>query len=163
MRPIKTIAAAAAAAPKPLMVSPPRSQWHSLVSYLFSGLSAMLALIAFALLILACSYRAVSARFDNNNDGGGGDDSEDDSNNQVKVYNDKILVIMAGELTPTFLATPVFSKASNFGDQNGDSKRDMQGSTENDEKMKQEMDDGHHQLPTITHNHDRQQPTQHQN
>ncbi|KAE8664302.1 Protein GLUTAMINE DUMPER 1 [Hibiscus syriacus] len=130
MRPIK---AKAVASPKPLMISTPRSQWHSPVPYLFGGLSAMLALIAFALLILACSYRAVSARLGNNNGGGGGDDTEDDSNNQVKVYEDQILVMMAGELTPTFLATPVFSKASIFGDQNGDSK-DMQGSAENDDE-----------------------------
>ncbi|KAL2489898.1 Protein GLUTAMINE DUMPER 2 [Forsythia ovata] len=37
-----------------------RSPWHSPVPYLFGGLAAMLGLIAFALLILACSYWKLS-------------------------------------------------------------------------------------------------------
>nr|GFA24245.1 protein glutamine dumper 2-like [Tanacetum cinerariifolium] len=37
-----------------------RSPWHSPVPYLFGGLAAMLGLIAFALLILACSYWKIS-------------------------------------------------------------------------------------------------------
>ncbi|RLN04365.1 protein GLUTAMINE DUMPER 3-like [Panicum miliaceum] len=36
------------------------SAWHSPVPYLFGGLAAMLGLIAFALLILACSYWKLS-------------------------------------------------------------------------------------------------------
>ncbi|KAE8710356.1 Protein GLUTAMINE DUMPER 1 [Hibiscus syriacus] len=36
------------------------SPWHSPVPYLFGGLAAMLGLIAFALLILACSYWKLS-------------------------------------------------------------------------------------------------------
>ncbi|CAI9775666.1 unnamed protein product [Fraxinus pennsylvanica] len=37
-----------------------RSPWHSPVPYLFGGLAVMLGLIAFALLILACSYWKLS-------------------------------------------------------------------------------------------------------
>ncbi|KAL6567841.1 hypothetical protein OROGR_001509 [Orobanche gracilis] len=44
----------------PPQVSVQRSQWHSPVPYLFGGLAAMLGLIAFALLILACSYWKLS-------------------------------------------------------------------------------------------------------
>ncbi|KAL4197360.1 hypothetical protein AMTRI_Chr04g187940 [Amborella trichopoda] len=36
------------------------SPWHSPVPYLFGGLAAMLGLIAFALLILACSFWKLS-------------------------------------------------------------------------------------------------------
>ncbi|EMS45822.1 hypothetical protein TRIUR3_28536 [Triticum urartu] len=38
----------------------PHSPWQSPVPYLFGGLAAMLGLIAFALLILACSYWKLS-------------------------------------------------------------------------------------------------------
>ncbi|MQL67947.1 hypothetical protein Taro_000221, partial [Colocasia esculenta] len=37
-----------------------RSPWHTLVPYLFGGLDAILGLIAFALLLLACSYWKLS-------------------------------------------------------------------------------------------------------
>ncbi|KAK8509376.1 hypothetical protein V6N13_062427 [Hibiscus sabdariffa] len=92
------------------------SPWHSPVPYLFGGLASMLALIALALFILACSYR----RLHNNNGGGANQrdvespENEDHSisNKQVKVYEEKILVIMAGEVKPTFLATPVLSSHS---------------------------------------------------
>lgn len=88
----------------------------------------MLGLIAFALLILACSYWRLSGRLDGNNNGEGGDDAERDVESgenkegdfrQVKVFEEKVLVIMAGEEMPTFLATPVSTKASSFGDKNG--------------------------------------------
>ena len=41
------------------------STWHSPVPYLFGGLAAMLGLIAFALLILACSYWKLSGQLQN--------------------------------------------------------------------------------------------------
>ncbi|KAL4199848.1 hypothetical protein AMTRI_Chr03g146860 [Amborella trichopoda] len=40
------------------------SPWHSLVPYLFGGLPAILGLIAFALVILACSYWKLSRYFE---------------------------------------------------------------------------------------------------
>ncbi|KAB2024979.1 hypothetical protein ERO13_D06G106200v2 [Gossypium hirsutum] len=138
-------------APKPLMAQP-RSPWHSPVPYLFGGLAAMLGLIAFALFILACSYRRTP-----NNDGGEETDVESsDSVKEVKVYEEKILVIMAGELKPTFLATPVSNKAPSFGDKNGGFVGE-QGSEKggSGEKVKPNMssDDNHQRLPTtITEN-----------
>ncbi|XP_010541547.1 PREDICTED: protein GLUTAMINE DUMPER 5-like [Tarenaya hassleriana] len=75
------------------------------VPYLFGGLAAMLGLIAFALLLLACSSWKLSDR----RRGRGGDgDRLRDSGDKVsgKVYDEEILVIMAGEEKPTFLATP---------------------------------------------------------
>lgn len=69
--------------------------WHSPVPYLFSGLAAMLGLIAFALLTLACSYWKPSA----------GEEAEVET--AAAVFEDKRLVIMAGQNEPTFLATPM--------------------------------------------------------
>ncbi|KAM6579556.1 hypothetical protein CsatA_003330 [Cannabis sativa] len=104
----------------------PRSPWHSPVPYLFGGLAAMLGLIAFALLILACSYWKLSGYLDgddsNNNDdnrdleAGDGADEKSRPVTAPPVFEEKILVIMAGQVKPTFLATPVSSRSSSFGD-----------------------------------------------
>ncbi|KDP43799.1 hypothetical protein JCGZ_23007 [Jatropha curcas] len=104
-----------------------RSPWHSPVPYLFGGLAAMLGLIAFALLILACSYWKLSGYLENGVEEGERDleagqgqntsskngESEKQSNT---AFEEKILVIMAGQLKPTFLATPMSSRSSSFGD-----------------------------------------------
>ncbi|KZV31686.1 protein GLUTAMINE DUMPER 1-like [Dorcoceras hygrometricum] len=108
--------------------SPPatiqHSPWHSPVPYLFGGLAAMLGLIAFALLILACSYWKLSGHEDNGEGDGGatekGESSSDDK--ALHVFEEKYLVIMAGDVKPTYLATPMSSKTSSFNDdqkQNG--------------------------------------------
>ncbi|XP_020237899.1 protein GLUTAMINE DUMPER 5 [Cajanus cajan] len=93
--------------------SPARSTWHSPVPYLFGGLAAMLGLIAFALLILACSYWKLSGHLQNEEssdrdlENGGGEKQSDSAHTEsVKPYEEKILVIMAGDDKPTFLATP---------------------------------------------------------
>ncbi|KAJ7958457.1 Protein GLUTAMINE DUMPER like [Quillaja saponaria] len=100
-----------------------RSPWHSPVPYLFGGLAAMLGLIAFALLILACSYWKLSGQLENREGGerdleNGNNEKEGDSANKgsVKVYEEKFLVIMAGDEKPTFLATPVTAKAFYLGE-----------------------------------------------
>ncbi|KAI3524240.1 hypothetical protein L1887_02893 [Cichorium endivia] len=99
-----------------------RSPWHSPVPYLFGGLAAMMGLIAFALLILACSYWKLSRNIQNDADGDGdGDrdlesgDGKPDNNKTPPVFEEQYLVIMAGELKPTFLATPSSSRTSSFG------------------------------------------------
>ncbi|KAK7283149.1 hypothetical protein RIF29_12467 [Crotalaria pallida] len=103
-----------------------RSTWHSPVPYLFGGLAAMLGLIAFALLILACSYWKLSGQLQNENEqrdleSGGGDGERESSGDPTaskkeiamkKVYEEKVLVIMAGNDTPTFLATPANANSS---------------------------------------------------
>ncbi|KMZ62843.1 Protein GLUTAMINE DUMPER 4 [Zostera marina] len=105
--------ASAAAPDRQLQHSP----WHSPVPYLFGGLAAMLGLIAFALLILACSYWKLSGYLEGGNEREGNDDLE---NGHVKrgdaggidtrsMYEQKIVVIMAGQNIPTFLVTPVNS------------------------------------------------------
>ncbi|KAG2242767.1 hypothetical protein Bca52824_095388 [Brassica carinata] len=64
----------------------------------------MLGLIAFALLLLACSYWSLSRRTDSEKP------TETDEKVTAKVFEEKILVIMAGHNKPTFLATPVAAK-----------------------------------------------------
>ncbi|CAA7023261.1 unnamed protein product [Microthlaspi erraticum] len=90
-----------------------RHPWRSPVPYLFGGLAAMLGLIAFALLLLACSYWTFSGRT-NGGDIAGDAEKQTESGDKVaaKVLEEKILVIMAGQNKPTFLATPVAAKTS---------------------------------------------------
>lgn len=124
-----------------------RSPWHSPVPYLFGGLAAMLGLIAFALLILACSYWKLSGRRaagEDQRDLEAGDEKPD--NSAVKafptVFEEKIVVIMAGDVKPTFLATPMSSRASSFGDAAGKSLKKEEGKQFGTvEKPEQEMRD----------------------
>ncbi|KAG4167684.1 hypothetical protein ERO13_A13G211500v2 [Gossypium hirsutum] len=96
------------------------SPWHSPVPYLFGGLAAMLGLIAFALLVLACSYWKLLGY--NENDGEGGTERDLEAGEGKgeagrPAMEPKVLVIMAGEKKPTFLATPIGSNGSYyFGD-----------------------------------------------
>ncbi|EOA28054.1 hypothetical protein CARUB_v10024232mg [Capsella rubella] len=118
MRPlsIKHVVARHATSVKPLEShGPPLSPWHSPVPYLFGGLAAMLGLIAFALLILACSYWRLSTSGDDSGEGNsGGADEEKESRSGAKAesvaYEEKILVIMAGDDLPRYLATPAMNK-----------------------------------------------------
>ncbi|EXC18783.1 hypothetical protein L484_007156 [Morus notabilis] len=143
-----------------------RSPWHSPVPYLFGGLAAMLGLIAFALLILACSYWRLTGQMEadrsegQNRDiesgaGAEKDDAADSADKSLKVYEEKILVIMAGDENPTFLATPVCAKVSSFGDGNGkeiENREGEKGEKENsDEKVKKEEEE----ISTdVDHDHD---------
>ncbi|PKU60282.1 protein GLUTAMINE DUMPER 3-like [Dendrobium catenatum] len=118
------------------------SAWHSPVPYLFGGLAAMLGLIAFALLILACSYWKLSGYLEGDGDGSApaaGEDAEKSGEGDGKltaaVYEERIVVIMAGEKKPTFLATPMSSRASSFGDRNGDGDGDGEGNGNGDSKL----------------------------
>ncbi|CAF2088963.1 protein GLUTAMINE DUMPER 5 [Brassica rapa] len=87
-----------------IVESQTRHPWRTPVPYLFGGLAAMLGLIAFALLLLACSYWSLSRRTDSEKQ------TETDEKVTAKVFEEKILVIMAGHNKPTFLATPVAAK-----------------------------------------------------
>ncbi|XP_008782086.1 protein GLUTAMINE DUMPER 2-like [Phoenix dactylifera] len=116
MRPeaeLKANGGAAMAAPPP----GPHAAWHSPVPYLFGGLAAMLGLIAFALLILACSYWKLSGYLESGdgdveNRGGDGKTSADPAAKPRESFEPRIVVIMAGDEEPTFLATPISSRAA---------------------------------------------------
>ncbi|KAK2970697.1 hypothetical protein RJ640_026703 [Escallonia rubra] len=80
--------------------------WNSPVPYLFGGLALMVGLILVALSILACSYKKRAL---------GSISSSTDQEKPVMATNagqladsrPKIVVIMAGDENPTYLATPV--------------------------------------------------------
>ncbi|EOA15643.1 hypothetical protein CARUB_v10005898mg [Capsella rubella] len=120
----------------------PQSPWHSPVPYLFGGLAAMLGLIAFALLILACSYWRVSS---SGEEDGQNVDEEKESRSGGKAasgaYEEKFLVIMAGEDLPRFIATPAMKKCT-CGGHEGKMVISQEGSvvTEEDEKIKEGED-----------------------
>lgn len=128
-----------------------RSPWHSPVPYLFGGLAAMLGLIAFALLILACSYWRFSNGHLDNGESGEERDLESGADGKAGetrkvgpiVYEEKIVVIMAGDEKPRFLATPMSSRASSFGDNNGKNEggetKEKETAEKTGEKMKEEM------------------------
>lgn len=88
-------------------------QWTSPLPYLFGSLGIMVALIAVALVMLACSIRKQSSRSSSSTSAAAAAAMEeksikvgiddDSSNNSVP----QILVIMAGDDNPTHLAIPI--------------------------------------------------------
>ena len=77
---------------------------NSPIPYLFSGLGLMFGLVAVALMILACSYRKSSSNSATD------PEVQEKSANQVQMKAEmepKIVVIMAGDDSPTYLANPV--------------------------------------------------------
>lgn len=94
----------------------PISPWHSPIPYLFGGLAAIMGLIALALLALACSYwnhqygAHNSDDLDNNNNNKEMGDDDPETKDPVKAHEERILVIMAGDHKPTFLACPMSHK-----------------------------------------------------
>ncbi|PSR87782.1 Protein GLUTAMINE DUMPER like [Actinidia chinensis var. chinensis] len=82
--------------------------WNSPTPYLFGGLALTLGLITLALIILACSYRKKSTN--------SSADEENQKPEKPEVsgghLEPKILVVMAGDRNPTYLATPVDSSTT---------------------------------------------------
>ncbi|CAK7335191.1 unnamed protein product [Dovyalis caffra] len=77
--------------------------WHrnSPVAYVFVGLAFMLGLITVALIILACSFRKSMPNTLRS-------EAEDESPVESQVdFEPKIVVILAGDENPTYLAKPV--------------------------------------------------------
>ena len=103
----------------------------------------MLGLIAFALLILACSYWKLSRRIDAGENSSGERDLElgqADKDEKLKippVIEEKFLVIMAGQEKPTFLATPISSRASSFGRNSSSSNETMSEKSEENRSAKE--------------------------
>ncbi|KAG8075092.1 hypothetical protein GUJ93_ZPchr0006g40703 [Zizania palustris] len=96
------------------------SPWQSPVPYLFGGLAAMLALISFALLILACSYWKLSGYLGSGSADQGGSTGEADGEKGSAAgadrpsvgFQEHVVVIMAGDEGPTFLAMPATSRST---------------------------------------------------
>ncbi|GAB4828025.1 hypothetical protein Ancab_034912 [Ancistrocladus abbreviatus] len=101
-----TMATAAATATKSAanrMVDSGLRRWNSPVPYLFGGLAVTLGLIAVALIMLACSFKKSSSTEAN------GEGGEKEAEMVAGKLDDepKIVVIMAGDENPTYLAKPV--------------------------------------------------------
>ncbi|XP_050902994.1 protein GLUTAMINE DUMPER 5-like [Lathyrus oleraceus] len=74
------------------------------IPYLFGGIALMLAIVTFSLIVLACCCQENSSSTTLTN--------EDKSMKNVEMVVDlepKIVVIMAGDSNPTYLAKPVSS------------------------------------------------------
>ncbi|XP_058228157.1 protein GLUTAMINE DUMPER 4-like [Rhododendron vialii] len=81
-------------------------RWNSPIPYLFGGLALMLGLITLALVILACSYKNSSS----DSSGTGAEEKPARPSHALQPEMEpKIVVIMAGDENPTFLAKPVSS------------------------------------------------------
>ncbi|KAG5227092.1 hypothetical protein OIU78_026312 [Salix suchowensis] len=80
--------------------------WNSPVAYVFVGLALMLGLITVALIILACSYYRKSLSNSSRREA----ELDEKPAKQVEIQVDfepKVVVIMAGDENPTYLAKPV--------------------------------------------------------
>ncbi|KAH7851059.1 hypothetical protein Vadar_006835 [Vaccinium darrowii] len=91
-------------------------RWNSPIPYLFGGLALMLGLITIALILLICSRRK-PVRSSTPSGGGAGEGKpiSDEADLQPKV-----LVIMAGNNKPTFLAIPISSSTDKKQSTTGD-------------------------------------------
>lgn len=97
----------------------------------------MLALIAFALWVLACSYWKLSGYLESGArdlEAGEGKNAGE-MKKPPQAVEEKILVIMAGELRPTFLAMPKPSLSSSFSDE---SDKTYSCNSEKNEKREEE-------------------------
>ncbi|KAG6660038.1 protein GLUTAMINE DUMPER 2-like [Carya illinoinensis] len=105
MRLTRSTSASVTAAPNP---------WKSPVPYLYGGLALMIVLIAGALVILVCSHQEPAS---NRSSGREGETPAlMPTNNDVTVQQldaePKIVVIMAGDDKPTYIAKPVTSSTN---------------------------------------------------
>ncbi|CAL0318769.1 unnamed protein product [Lupinus luteus] len=109
MRPINSVSSSTSTSSSPSTAA--IKLWKSPIPYLFGGLALMMTLISVALVILVCSYRKRSSQ-----------SSSTEANEDVKQTMPKniesnsepeLLVIMAGDDKPTYLAKPI-TTSSNF-------------------------------------------------
>lgn len=82
--------------------------WKSPVPYLFGGLGIMLALISAALVVLICSYRK-RAYHQSSASAQEQDPNTKPTNSDTTDSEPKVVVIMAGDNNPTYLANPTAS------------------------------------------------------
>ncbi|KAL5739489.1 hypothetical protein ACOSP7_028377 [Xanthoceras sorbifolium] len=81
--------------------------WNSPIPYLFGSLAIVLMLIAVSLILLVCSYKKQSSSSNSTTD----DNASQKPAIVLKVLDPepKIVVIMAGDEKPSFLAMPAVS------------------------------------------------------
>ncbi|XP_062104725.1 protein GLUTAMINE DUMPER 2-like [Humulus lupulus] len=107
MRDLKVLGGSEETTPSPsaVVIKTTTNVWKSPIPYLFGSLAVMLLLISVALLLLIFSYRK---RYSSSSSSGEARTGEN-HNNPTKTVDDgpKIVVIMAGDDAPTYLATPI--------------------------------------------------------
>ncbi|KAK2663143.1 hypothetical protein Ddye_001717 [Dipteronia dyeriana] len=83
--------------------------WNSPIPYLFGSLAVVLMLIAVALILLVCSFKKQSSSLSSNS--GSDENASEKPAIILKVVDPepKIVVIMAGDEKPSFLAMPAVS------------------------------------------------------
>ncbi|XP_026460612.1 protein GLUTAMINE DUMPER 2-like isoform X2 [Papaver somniferum] len=127
--------------------APIHSPSHSPIPYLFGGLAAMLCLIALSLLILACSHKKLSSSVDNDRersrDDGDEKSTEEETIRIPVVYENQIVVIMAGDVKPSYLATPIYLNTSSFEHSKNAEKEDESKSSD-DKPREEEEENPHH-------------------
>lgn len=100
------------------------SVWHTPVPYIFGGVGAVISFVGFALFILACSHCKKSRGYSEetnlrlghsreSNIGSYGQSTEIVKNITTSCSNDdeKVVVIMAGDTTPSVIAKPISASA----------------------------------------------------
>jgi len=105
MRPINTLSSPSSTQTNEIKI------WQSPIPYLFGGLAIMLILISVALVILVCSYkkRGSSSQSSNSDE----EMKQVMSKNIEKINSEpEVLVIMAGEDKPTYIAKPIIITTS---------------------------------------------------
>ncbi|KAK7273241.1 hypothetical protein RIF29_14290 [Crotalaria pallida] len=101
MRPINSDSSSSST---PTTISTGIKLWKSPIPYLFGGLAMMVALISVALVILVCSYRKRASQSSISTQM-----KQAMPNNIVINSEPELLVIMAGDHKPTYLAKPISS------------------------------------------------------
>lgn len=82
--------------------------WKSPIPYLFGGLALMLVLISVALVILVCSYRKRASQ-----SSVAAEDMKQAMPKNVEINSEpELLVIMAGDDKPTYLAKPMITSSN---------------------------------------------------
>ncbi|XP_058739331.1 protein GLUTAMINE DUMPER 6-like [Vicia villosa] len=84
--------------------------WKSPIPYLFGGLALMLILISVALVILVCNYKKRGSSSQSSNSD---EEIKQVMSKNVEMINSEpeVLVIMAGEAKPTYLAKPIINSS----------------------------------------------------
>ncbi|URE19968.1 glutamine dumper 3 [Musa troglodytarum] len=105
----------------------------------------MLGLIAFALLILACSYWKLSGYLES----GDGADQPNHEKPSDSSAEERVLVIMAGNRAPTFLAIPTAARSASLAGNSAAANTDLDESNKQEEadmtRDSRPMEGGHSQ------------------
>ncbi|MFS7947872.1 putative protein glutamine dumper [Helianthus anomalus] len=97
-------------------------RWSSPIPYLFVGLALMLTLIAFALIILVCTFKkpySSSSSLDSSENGTGDRDKSSVPEFHVELpveMEQKLVIVMPGDINPTYLAKPAPPNCTNSGE-----------------------------------------------